>query len=289
MLEALSLAAAAAAAWAALVEPRLLRLREVAVATPLWPLPPLRIAVLGDLHAAWPHVPVGRIGQLAQRLADLAPDLVLLTGDYVSTRTWGVRGLPIEPVARALTPLAAAAPTLAVLGNHDWRYGVRSIAAALRAAGIVVLQNEARLVRLGRDKVWVAGVDDMFTRRHDLGAALAGTDRTAPLIVLSHVPDIILDVPAHACLTVAGHTHGGQIRLPLLGPLVTHSALPRHMALGLHEAGERRLYVSGGIGTTGWPVRLGSPPEMAILTLSGSGCARAATPIAREEPACAVT
>lgn len=259
--------------YAAAVEPRLLRLRQPVVHWPGWPegRAPLRIGVLADLHAARPHMSEARIGRIAARLLAAGPDLVLLPGDFVSTHTPFVRRVAIERVAEALAALAAAVPTVAVLGNHDWYVGGARVARVLAGHGIRVLRNEAVRLDLTLGPVWVAGVDDQFTGRADLGRALAAVDATAPALLLSHVPDIFLDVPAEIALTVAGHTHGGQVCLPGYGALRTMSRLPRRLVYGLNAVEGRHLYVSGGVGTTALPIRFCRPPEIALLTLAGPG------------------
>jgi uncharacterized protein len=242
-------------------------LRRLTVPLPGWRGSPLRVGILSDVHAALPLMPPARVAGIARRLLAERPDLVLLPGDFVTTKTRLVRRVPVGPVAAALAALPTAAPTLAVLGNHDHHAGA---AAALEGVGIAVLRNTARRLELPGGPLWVAGLDDMFTRRDDLGQTLAAVDRTAPVIMLSHVPDVFPRLPPWVPLTVAGHTHGGQVRLPGWGPIVTMSRLPRAMAYGLHERDGRRLYVSGGVGTTGWPVRFCRPPEIAILRLEAA-------------------
>lgn len=270
-LLAASLAAAGAVAiYAGAIEPSLLRLREHRVVSRWWPegCAPLRIGVLSDLHAAWPLVTVARTARIVDRLLAARPDVVLLPGDFVSTHTRFVRPLPIEPVAAVLGRLARAAPTFAVLGNHDWYYGGERVAAALAESGIRVLRNEAWRLELGGGHVWIAGLDDGWTRRADVGRTLRAVDGSAPLVLLSHVPDPFLYLPPEVALTVAGHTHGGQVCLPGFGPLRTVSSLPRRLAHGLSEVGGRHLYVSGGVGTTALPIRFARPPEIALLTLA---------------------
>jgi predicted MPP superfamily phosphohydrolase len=265
-------AAGAAGAYAAVVEPSLLRLRRPVVASPWWPVgrPPLRIGILSDLHAAWPMMPVARVRRIVGRLLAARPDLVLLPGDFVSTHTRFVRRIAIEPVAQALGGLVQAVPTFAVLGNHDWYYGGERVAAVLRRHGIEVLRNQATKVPLAGG-VWIAGLDDAWTGRADLAGTLRQVDGQAPVILLSHVPDPFRGVPPEVALTVAGHTHGGQICLPGFGPLRTHTRLPRRLAYGLSQEDGRHLYVSGGVGTTALPLRFARPPEIALLTLGGEG------------------
>lgn len=261
---------AAVGSWAGLVEPRRLRAVRYDIPTPRWPAgrPPLELAVLGDLHAAWPHVTEGRLERIVTRILAERPQLILLPGDFLANRTALVRPLPAAAVAGALAPLARAAPTLAVLGNHDWsEEGGRAIRAALEAIGIGVLDNEVVELDLPGGTLQVAGLGCACSRRADLPAVLARLDPGRPAVLLSHVPDAVAYVPDHVLLTVAGHTHGGQVRLPGLGPLLTMSALPRRFARGHHRIGRRHLLVTSGVGTSVLPIRLGVPPEYVIATL----------------------
>lgn len=262
-------ACGAAGAYAAAVEPRLLRLRRPTASSPLWPAGrmPLRIGVLSDIHAAWPHMPVIRIERIARRLLAAAPDLVLLPGDFVTTHTGFVRPIAIEPVAAALRGLAVAVPTLAVLGNHDWHFGGERVAQALGRSGIRVLRNDSTRIELPGGAVWIAGLDDMWTGRADLARTLQDLGGDAPALLLSHAPDAVTDAPPEIAVTIAGHTHGGQVCLPGYGALRTLTRLPRHLAYGLHEINGRHLYVSGGIGTTVLPIRFCRLPEIALLTV----------------------
>jgi predicted MPP superfamily phosphohydrolase len=256
-------------AYAALVEPRRLVRRALSVPSPLLPAGwrPLRAVVVSDLHAGWPHVTAARLGRLATAILAERPDVVLLPGDFVCEGAFGTRPLAIEAVAEALAALPASVPTFAVLGNHDRDVGPRRVAAALESVGIVVLYNRAVPLARPGGAVWIAGVDCARTGRPDLGRALAGIPTGAPVILLSHIPDLARRVPDWVALTVAGHTHGGQVCIPGLGPLVTMSRLPRRMARGLHRLGDRHLFVSTGIGTSGLPLRLAAVPELAVLTL----------------------
>jgi predicted MPP superfamily phosphohydrolase len=263
-------AGTAVAAYAAVIEPQMLLLRRHTIPLPAWRGAPLRVGVLADIHAALPQMSCARVARIGRRLLAERPELVLLPGDFVTTRNPSVRKLRVEPVVAALAELAAAVPTFAVLGNHDWHYGGGQVTRALEATGITVLANAAARLELAGGPLWIAGIDDMFTGHDDLRRALEGVDGEDPLVLLSHVPDIFPHVPPGVALTVAGHTHGGQVRIPFYGPIRTLSRLPRRMAYGLHEHEGRHLYVSGGVGVSNVPVRFACPPEIAILTLTGT-------------------
>ena len=160
--------------------------------------------------------------------------------------------------------------------DHDAPHGER-VRGALTAAGIRVLENEA--VRVGRDgqELWVVGLADLWTRRPDPAGALRAVPDGAPVVVLTHSPDVFPTIPARVALTLAGHTHGGQVVLPLIGPPIVPSDYGRRYAAGHVVEGGRHLFVTTGIGTSIVPIRLGVPPEIAVLTLVGSDGATASS------------
>ena len=224
----------------------------------------LRVLHLSDLHL---HGRSALAEQVPTLVAGLPHDLAVYTGDYIETD---------EDIPRLATFLARMprAPAYAVLGNHDYRpFGrpggrndVRRLRAVLSAAGVQVLANTAQVVHGGR--LAIAGVDDPATGRDDAERALARVPATACNLLLAHSPDVALHLGARRpSLILAGHTHGGQVRLPLLGPLVTHSRLPRRLAMGLHRYRGVPLFVSRGIGYSGLNLRLHCPAEVALLTL----------------------
>lgn len=269
VLEGIAALAALGGVYAFGIEPR--RLVVQAHSLP-WPqtglqLPRLRLAVLSDIHAAWPHTTPARLARVARRILAFAPDLVLLPGDFATTETFGVLPIAPEPMAEALRPLAERVRTFAVLGNHDYDYDGERIASALKRVGIRVLANESVAVPAGDGMLWLAGLDDPVSLRHDLEAAFTRLPETEPAILLSHTPDVHAFAPPNVRLVIAGHTHGGQVCLPGIGPLITMSRLPRRQAHGLHDIGDRHLFVTAGIGTTGLPLRFLRPPEIGILDL----------------------
>lgn len=269
ILEVFAALAAASGVYGLAIEPRRLVVRFHRLS---WPgermlAAPIRIAVLADVHAAWPHMTVSRLARIARRILDLEPSLVLLPGDFSTTETWGAVPIAPEIALATLEPLARRIPSYAVLGNHDYDYDGARVARALTAAGIRVLVNESLPIDLDGGRLWLVGLDDPVTFRHDLEAAFAGLPEDEPAILLSHSPDVHSFVPANVRLVIAGHTHGGQVCLPGFGPVVTMSRLPRRQAHGLHEVGGRHLFVTSGVGTTGLPVRFLRPPEIGLIEL----------------------
>jgi predicted MPP superfamily phosphohydrolase len=243
-----------------------MRVREVELTLPRWParLDGLRVALVADLHAGGPLTDVDGVVAAVQAAG---ADLIALLGDYVDPSVVGARPLDPRDVADALARLRAPAGVHAVLGNHDWVHTGRGMRDALLAAGIPVLENEAVRLDVRGGPLWLAGTADESERDARVGETLAGVPNDEPLIVLAHNPDTFPYVPARAAITLSGHTHGGQIDLPLLRSRVIpsrHGA--RYKAGHIVEQG-RHLFVSRGIGTSRWPIRLRSRAEVPVLGL----------------------
>jgi len=262
---AMAAAAAGLAAWAGFVEPRLLRVRELELVLPHWPaeLDGLRAGAASDIHAGVPYMGLREIGRAVDALNDSAPDVHLLLGDYLDSSNLLRRELAPEAVAGELARLQSPLGTVAVIGNHDWRNSGDRIWRALDAAGITVLEDEA--LDLGR--FWVAGLGDMRHRSPDVRRALRDIPLGAPTVVLSHDPDMFPEIPPWVSLTLAGHTHGGQVAIPLLRRPLLPSKYGERYARGHIVEGGRHMYVTSGLGTSGLPIRFLAPPEVLVLTL----------------------
>ena len=255
------------------LEPASLRVHEWPMPVAAWPptCAPLRVAVLSDLHVGSPWRGIETLPRLIAMTQEARPELILLAGDYVIQGVIG--GTPTEPeaIGRALQGLQAPLGVMAVIGNHDDVMGPGRVAHALRANGITVLDDEARRITRGACPFWVAGVTDVGTGRHDVAGALAHVDEKEPVIVLTHNPDLLPLVPSRVALTVAGHTHGGQVRLPLIGRPIVPSRCGQRCAIGPTVEDGKTLFVSPGIGTSILPVRFGVPPEISLLTITAGG------------------
>lgn len=256
--------------WAVGVEPRLLIEREVTLELPGWKGPPLRLGLLSDIHAGSNGTTAERIRSVGERLSARNPDAVLLLGDFVvHGKLMGV--VSAEETAQALKSVRAPLGVYAVLGNHDWWHDGPRVRAALEGAGIKVLENElAELERPG-GSVWLAGLADDWTREPKPSALLKDLAGRRPAVAAVHEPDIFAQYPALKAdgfaLTVAGHTHGGQVHLPFIGsPLVPSLYRQRYLRGHVVEDG-RHLFVTTGLGTSILPVRVGMPPEFVVLTL----------------------
>lgn len=253
------------------------------VRSPRWCAPPLTIAVMADLHVAAPWTPLEAVHDLVARANALAPDLILLPGDFAADIWLPSRVPPPEAVAAALAPLRAPLGVHAVLGNHDWRddpearasgHQRTAIGRLLPEAGIALLTNEAVPLAGG---AWLVGTDSQRGHlkrgqgggRCDLGAAYARVPDGAPSILMAHEPDLFAGGDPRPVLQVSGHTHGGQANLWGWRPM-TPSAYGGRYGWGHLVEGARHLVVSGGVGYSGLPLRLGQPPEITVIRLSGA-------------------
>jgi predicted MPP superfamily phosphohydrolase len=246
--------------------------RESSLTLPHWPVSNdgLRIAVLADLHVGSPHHGLETLRRIVARVNELQPDAVLLLGDLVIQGVAGGTFVPPETLAAELGLIRSRVGTFAVLGNHDWWLDSERVADAVRSAGITLLEDTAQEVQLGSARFWLAGVSDYWEGRHDVAAALAQVPAGDPVIAFTHNPDIFPEVPGHVALTIAGHTHGGQVDLPLLGPPIVPSKFGQRYASGHVVEDRRHLFVSTGTGTSILPVRFRVPPEITVLVLRSS-------------------
>lgn len=274
-------ACTAVLAYGTFVEPQLLTVTRANVPMPLHA--PLKVAVLSDLHVG-PYKGAAFIRRAVDRTNALMPDIVLLAGDYL------LADVADASAAQDLAPLKDLHPvvgTFAVLGNHDhglYRtlFGLSDVQRdpspdvrdILGDLGIQLLDNQNVVLEFGVDRLAVAGVDDRWVPTSDVGKALEGIPENVPVILLAHNPDVLLDPrSASASLIVAGHTHGGQVRLPWIGPVPKlPTRLGRVFDQGLFGVGPHTtLAITRGIGESGPRVRLFAPPEIMLLQLTPEG------------------
>ena len=266
----LAFAAIGLGVWSLWLEPASLTVVEERLVLPMRLRGPLRIAVLTDLHVGSPFNGIERLRQIVDRTNDARPDVICVLGDLVIQGVAGGHFVPPETIATELGRLRRRAGVAAVLGNHDGWLDHDRVRRALEGVGIPVVEEPAARLETPAGPVWMAGISDLWTGQHDIGAALAAAgDDGAPIVLLSHNPDVFPDVPARVALTLAGHTHGGQVRLPFLGTLIVPSRFGARYAAGHIVEGGRHLYVATGTGTSILPVRFRVPPTVAVLELSG--------------------
>jgi uncharacterized protein len=252
----------------------------------------LSIGVIADVHAGGPLMPAERIRAIAERTNQLKPDMVVLLGDFAASHKLRTRVVPPDEWADALSVLKAPLGVHAILGNHDWWDDHRAQATgegpvmgrrALESVGIPVYENDAVRLSKNGQPFWLAGLGDqmalIISRRKktwrrfegvdDLPGTLAKVTDDAPVILLAHEPDIFPHVPERVALTLSGHTHGGQVRLFGYSPRVP-SRYGNRFAYGHVIEGGRNLIVSGGLGCSVLPVRIGVPPEIVMVHVSGT-------------------
>jgi uncharacterized protein len=256
------------------IEPRSLVITRADIDVPQWPADaaPLEIAVLADIQAAGPHVTAERVAEVVAQINALEPDLIVLLGNYVSQMRISTSHVPPKATAAVLARLRAPLGVHAVLGSNDWWLDGRYIRRLLEEAGINVYENDAHPIEVGDGRrFWIAGLADLSTRAADIPATLAQVTDDAPVILLSHSPDLFPQVPERVALTLAGHTHGGQINLPYLGRLIVPSRFGQRYAYGHIVEGGRQMFVSSGIGNSIVPARYGVPPEIVLLRIGVPG------------------
>jgi uncharacterized protein len=231
---------------------------------------PLRIAFLSDFHTGSHAGDIARLAAIVAEAKRFEPDLVLHGGDFVNMMLFGGGRVPPHATAAILARLHAPLGAFAVLGNHDIDYGEGEVRAALRAHDITLLDDERRALHFEGAEFDLLGIPDARTLRHEAFAALRTLSPQRPTLVLAHDPAWFAHLPQGPHLMLSGHTHGGQICLPLLGPFVNKSKAPLRWSHGLIKEEGRYLYVTSGIGTSGVPIRFGIPPEFVIIDLDGA-------------------
>lgn len=211
-----------------------------------------------------------RLTSIVQEVNDVRPDLVLIAGDFVSDHNSHRAALHAAGLVEPLSRLRAPLGVVAVLGNHDYWSGQAAITSALNGAGVTVLDNEA----VRRGPLVIAGIGDKFSG-HDRAASALEAARSlgGPIVALTHSPDLAPDLPPDVPLALAGHTHCGQVILPLVGAPVKHSPLtgkalynPRYRCGLIRDLG-RTVIVTGGLGIGALPFRIGAPPDFWVITL----------------------
>ena len=289
LLAVILVAALALAIWVGWIEPRSHRVRRYTVAIPGLAYR-LRAVAIGDLQPNIYHWPPERLGALFDKLqAHEQPDLVFWLGDYYNAPTdvakvylddrpdlgsWIARRMPVmEEIAWEMKKLRGRLGDYAVLGNHDWAWSGSETERHLRDVGITVLKDDVAVAYdpETRQTLHVVGYEDIssgrrpnFRRLHDQIPA------ESPAIALAHSPDTFRMTKTGPSLMLSGHTHGGQVRLPFLGPLVLPLNLCR-FDRGWFAEGGRQIYVTTGLGTSLPPLRLLVRPEVVVLDLVPEG------------------
>jgi len=249
--------------WAIWIERRWVRIREMDVAIADLPvaLEGYRIAQLSDLHVG-SFDPKSRALEWVGLCNALEPDLAVVTGDLVTSGS-GFYG----DVAEALAELRAKDGVFVSMGNHD-QTNNDQLTALITQRGPTVLRNASQRIQRGDAELCVAGIDGRVASFNDVKRTLDACGSGAPIVLLSHYPwTFEAAVSAGADLVLAGHTHGGQLGVPFFGQRLNLARLSGQRSRGLVFSGKTTMYVNAGLGTTGPPMRLGIPPEIAVITL----------------------
>lgn len=282
--------------WGSFVEPRLITVNRVAIDFPNFePTQPIRVALISDVHVGT-YKKDGWVRRISERIIKEKPDLVLIAGDLIVEKPEHAQYLS------SLKLLASSFPTYAVLGDHDYHVNrphyaldedlAGTVRQALTDAQIEVLRNETRAIEINGAVFTLVGLDDWMAGKTDMTQALSqlqnyslsetsiasevegpstgSGNKYLPILVLVHNPDFILDPQSkNADLILAGNTHGGQIRLPFIGPVPRlPSKLPRTFDEGLFTVHENtKLFITSGISESGPRARLFNPPEIVLLSL----------------------
>jgi len=250
-------------------DPSLIELSRISIPIPGLPaeFDGYRLTQLSDFHlGTW--LDSQALLEIIELVNSLDSDLIAITGDFVSSR--------IEQHApkliRALSGLIARDGVVAVLGNHDHYTDAEKIKEALKESKVVELDNKVRIIQRGEDCLYIAGIDDQMTGHDNLNKVIDNLpENNAPKILLAHAPDFAEISSKYGIfnLQISGHTHGGQIRIPSLGPLYL-PRLGRKYPSGRYKVGNMILYTNRGLGTSWFKVRYNCPPEIAVFTLHTS-------------------
>ena len=255
--------------WAFALEPASLTTATHTLLIPNWSpeLSGLRVAVLADLHVGSPFNGISKLHRIVELTNRLTPDLIVIPGDLVIHRVLGGSFVTPEDTAAVLARLSAPQGVWASLGNHDWWFDARRTIAALERQKIAVLEDTAVRIQRGNAHFWLVGISDFWEGPHDVRKAMSHARDEALVLVFTHDPDVFPSVSDRFSLLIAGHTHGGQVRVPLLGRPIVPSKYGQRFAFGHVVEGRRHMFVSPGLGTSILPVRFGVPPEVTVLEL----------------------
>ena len=262
-----------AMAWAFFIEPNRLITRYETLQIDQWPaqMSGLKIAVLSDIHAGSAFIDEAKLRLIVDRTNQLQPDLILIAGDFITGNGRMSHRMEPEVFAPILKNLRAPLGVYAVLGNHDWWYNAEKIATALQANGITILENEFTRIDSRGGPFFLVGLADLWEGPQRIQETINRIPAGSPVIALTHNPDIFPQLPQRVMLLIAGHTHGGQVRFPLIGSVVQSSRYGERYVAGHVVENGHHLFVTTGIGTSIAPVRFGVPPEIVLLTLRSGG------------------
>ena len=236
--------------WSFFIEPNLLKIKKYKAKN----LDGQKIVFVSDFHIA--KRDKHRLRRIVNKINKLNPDIVLSCGDFIKGHT-GKTTMPIEEQAEELAKINA--PIITVLGNHDAWFDKYTIKTVLEKHGITVLNNTSTKFK----NIYIAGVEDLQTSMPNVQAALENT--ASPRILLTHTPDIYYDIKEDVDLILAGHVHGGQVRMPFKGALICPSKFGTKFCEGDFQETGNRMIVTRGLGTSILTIRFNSIPEIVLI------------------------
>ncbi|MCQ2754989.1 MAG: metallophosphoesterase [bacterium] len=240
------------------IEPNMLTVKNYSVQDSQ--LSGLKIVLVGDFHVK-PNQGK-RLAKVVEMINEQHPDIVLSVGDFVNGHEENMT-MPIDNIVKQLKNIKSKYGFYTVLGNHDWWINGEEITDTLTKNGIKVLANSNIKVNINGKNVYIAGVEDKTTRTPDIYKALDLTQN--PVILLTHSPDVFPRVPEKVNLTLSGHVHGGQVRLPLIGALIVPSDYGDKYSQGLIKEKGKQMIVTKGIGNSIFNVRFNCVPEINVI------------------------
>lgn len=254
-------------AWSIGIEPGQLHVRHYDLSLSHWPseLNGFKVAIITDLHVGALHIDRNKVIRVVNETNNENPDLIVLLGDYVASNK--LRRIANLDDLKELSNLKAKFGVYAILGNHDWWHDGVEVRKVLETSTLPVLENANAKVQVNGKTLWLVGLADLWTRTPNIDEALKGVSGDDPRIIMTHSPDLFPSVGGRGTLTLAGHTHGGQVCLPAIGPIIVPSKYGTDYARGHIVENGHHLFVSSGIGTSILPIRFCCAPEISVLTL----------------------
>lgn len=253
--------------WGIFAEPNILVIRNIDISLKKWHSEhnSLKIVFLGDLHTK--PIDLDRLKRVVSKVNEQKPDIVLSIGDYVNGNSYKETLYP-RVIAKELGKIKSKYGFYTVLGNHDYDYNPLRIRKELEKNGIKVLENDTLPLDIEGKRLWLIGIQDFSVCHTHLDYNTKQvSDEENPVILLSHTPDVFPEVDERIELTLAGHTHGGQVIIPFYGPIYVPSKYGKKYSKGYFEEKNKKMFVTGGIGTSVFPVRFNNFPEIIILNI----------------------
>jgi len=227
----------------------------------------LRVLIISDIHLKNTAADMERLENIVSAANAEKPDLIFLLGDFLgATMDWRQQNATPEQIAKILKQLTAKYGVFAVLGNHDWWINGNGIWKALESSGIRVLENEVETLLVNHEPLNIIGLPDYGTRNDRFDPDVL-PDPETPSLVLAHDPDIFKEHVLPYEMTFAGHTHGGQVKIPMMGAVTASSSLMSMYTEGMFQENGRKLFVTRGIGTSLARIRFLCLPEIVVFTI----------------------